>query len=138
MGAWIRGIAGQPAAVWWAVRQPPLHPEIRDEIRLALTNSQRTITPAVREAWYYLLEYWEQGRDRRTDGVGWSELKRRISKDGWSKSVVRAYAYVFIVRYLRVEPPWGNPKPPEQEDDIGLSDLIWLNVVYPADNSEKN
>ena len=130
MGAWIRGIAGQPAAVWWAVRQPPLHPEIRDEIRLALTNSQRTITPAVREAWYYLLEYWEQGRDRRTDGVGWSELKRRISKDGWSRSAVRAYAACFRP-YLKVEKPWRHPKPPEHQDKIHLNDLIRLGVEYP-------
>ena len=32
--------------------------------------------------------------------------------------------------------PWGNPKPPEQEDEISLSDLIGLEVVYPADNSK--
>ncbi len=136
MGAWIGNVAGQPAAVWWAVRQPPLHPDIRREIRLALTDSQRPISPAVREAWYYLLEYWEQGRGRNADLVGWSELKRRISKDGWSKSVVRAYAACFRP-YLRVEPPWGNPKPPEQEDEIGLRDLIDLDVVYPVDNSER-
>ena len=130
MGAWIRGIAGQPAAVWWAVRQPPLHPEIRDEIRLALTNSQRTITPAVREAWYYLLEYWEQGRGRNADSDDWYELAERISKDGWSRSAVRAYAACFRP-YLRVEPPWGNPKPPEHQDKIHLNDLIRLGVEYP-------
>ena len=45
MGEWIRGVAGQPAAVWWAVRQPPLHPEIRREIRSALTDSQQPILP---------------------------------------------------------------------------------------------
>ena len=136
MGEWIKDVAGQPAAVWWAVRQPPLHPDIRREVRLALTDSQRSISPAVRKAWYYLLEYWEQGRDRRADVVGRSELKRRISKDGWSKSVVRAHAACYRP-YLKVESPyWGNPRPPEQEDEISLSDLIGLEVVYPADNSK--
>ncbi len=130
MGAWIRGIADQPAAVWWAVRQPPLHPDIRREIRLALTDSQQPISPAIREAWYYLLEYWEQGRDRRTDVVGWSELKRRISKDGWSRNVVRAYAECSRP-YLKVEPHRGSPKPPEQQGEICLSDLIHLEVEYP-------
>ena len=130
MGKWIRDVAGQPAAVWWAVRKTPLHPDIRREIRLALTDSQQPISPAIREAWYYLLEYWEQGRDRRADVVGWSELKRRISKDGWSRSVVRAYAACFRP-YLRVEePPWGNPKPPEQEDEIHRSELVHLDVAY--------
>lgn len=136
MGEWIKDVAGQPAAVWWAAQQLPLHPDIRRKIRLALTDSQWPISPAVREAWYYLLEYWEQGRDRRTDVVGWSELKRRISKDGWSRSVVRAYA-AYSPPYLKVESHSGYPKPPEQEDEIGLSDLIWLDVVYPADNSER-
>lgn len=135
MGEWIRDVAGQPAAVWWAVQRAPLHPRIRDRIRWALTRSEWP-TSAVREAWYYLLECWEQGRGRNADVVGWSELKRRISKDGWSRSVVRAYAACFRP-YLRVEPPWGNPKPPEQEDEIGLSDLIDLGVVYPTDSSER-
>ena len=135
MGAWIKDVAGQPAAVWWAVRTTPLHPEIRREIRLALTDSQRPISPAVREAWYYLLEYWEQGRGRNADLDAWRELKKRISKDGWSKSVVRAYAACFRP-YLRVEPPWGNHKPPEQEDEIHRSELVHLDVAYP-DHIEK-
>ena len=136
MGAWIGNVAGQPAAVWWAVRQPPLHPDIRRKIRLALTDSQRPISPAVREAWYYLLEYWEQGRGRNADLDAWHRLKRRISKGGWSRSVVRAYA-AYSRSYLKIESPSGYPKPPEQEDEIGRSDLIWLDVVYPADNSER-
>ena len=135
MGAWIRGVAGQPAAVWWAVRTTPLHPDIRGEIRLALTDSQQPISTAVRDAWYYLLEYWEQGRDRDADLDAWYRFTERISKDGWSKSVVRAYAAYFRP-YLRVDPPLGSPKPPEQEDEISLRDLIGLEVVYPADNSE--
>ena len=135
MSAWIKDVAGQPAAVWWAVRQLPLHPEIRREIRLALTDSQRPISPVVREAWYYLFEYWEQGRGRNADLDAWRELKKRISKDGWSKSVVRAYAACFRP-YLRVEPPWGNPKPPEQEDEIHRSELVHLDVAYP-DHIEK-
>ena len=36
MGKWIRDVAGQPAAVWWAVRQTSLHPGIRSGIRWAL------------------------------------------------------------------------------------------------------
>ena len=38
MGEWIKDVAGQPAAVWWAVRQPPLHPDIRREVPLALRS----------------------------------------------------------------------------------------------------
>ena len=141
MGAWIRDVAGQPAAVWWAVRTTPLHPEIRRAIRLALTDLQQPISPAVCEAWYYLLEYWEQSIDRDA-GYGlrsrYAEYKlaERISKDGWSGSVVRAYAACYRP-YLKVEPPWGYPKPPEQKGEIGRSDLIGLDVVYPADNSER-
>ena len=136
MGAWIGDVTDQPAAVWWAVRQPSLHPDTRRKIHLALTDSQRPISPVVRKAWYYLLEYWEQGIDLGVGLTPWHELKKRISKDGWSKSVVRAYAACFRP-YLRVESPyWGNPKPPEQEDEISLSDLIGLEVVYPADNSK--
>ena len=135
MGAWIGDVTDQPAAVWWAVRQPSLHPDTRRKIHLALTDSQRPISPVVREAWYYLLEYWEQGIGLGVGLTPWHELKKRISKDGWSKSVVRAYAACFRP-YLRVERSSSNPKPPKQEDEIVLSDLIGLEVVYPADNSK--
>ena len=136
MGEWIGNVASQPAAVWWAAQQLPLHPDIQRKIRLALIDSQRPISPAVREAWYYLLEYWEQGRGRNADLDSWHKLKGRISKDGWSKSVVRAYAACYRP-YLQVEPSWGNPKPPEQEDGIDRRDLIGLKVVYPSDNNGK-
>lgn len=142
MGAWIRAIAGEPAAVWWAVQNPPLHPDIREEIRLALTDSKRLMTSAVREAWYYLLEYWEQGRDRYDrnelrDRLTGYELAERISKDGWSRSVVRAYAACYRP-YLKVEPPRGRPKLPEPQDEIRRNDLISLEVVYPEHTKEIN
>ncbi len=126
IGTWIGKVADQPAAVWWAVRTAPLHPEIRRKIRLALTD-QRPISPTVRKAWYYLLEYWEQSRDENC----WHGLKRRISTDGWSSSVVRAYGACFRP-YLQVEPPWNHPRPPEQGDEICLRGLICLKVVYPS------
>lgn len=137
MGAWIRAIAGEPAAVWWAVRQKPLHPDIRDKIRWALKNSQRPMTFAVREAWYYLLEYWEQGRDIHADLDDWNELRIRISKDGWSRSVVRVYAACYRP-YLKVAPPWGTLKPPEQEDEVSRNNLISLEVAYPDHTQEIN
>ena len=136
MGEWIRDVAGQPAAVWWAVQRAPLHPGIRSRIRWALTRSEWP-TSAVREAWYYLLEYWEQGRDRHADVVDWNELKRRISKDGWSRSVVRAYA-AYSRPYLKVKQPWGCPKPPEPQEEIRLGDLIRLEVAYPDHIEEIN
>lgn len=137
MGAWIRAIAGEPAAVRWAVRQKPLHPDIRDKIRWALKNSQRPMTFAVREAWYYLLEYWEQGRDIHADLDDWNELRIRVSKNGWSRSVVRAYAACYRP-YLKVEPPWGHLKPPEQENEVSRDDLIRLEVAYPDHTREIN
>ena len=142
MGAWIRAIAGEPAAVRWAVQKPPLHPEIREEIRWALKNSQRPIVSAVREAWFYLLEYWEQSIDRYA-GYGLSdryagyELEERISKDGWSRSVVRAYAACYRP-YLKVGAPWDHPKTPEPQDEIRRNDLISLEVAYPEYTKEIN
>ena len=130
MGVWIRAVVGEPAAVWWAVRQNPLHPEIRRAIRRDLTSSQRPINSTVREAWYYLLEYWEQDRDIHADLDDWNELRIRISKDGWRRSVIRAYAACYRP-YLKVEPSWGYPKPLELKDKIRLSDLIRLDVAYP-------
>ena len=137
MRTWIGAIAGEPAAVSWAVQKPPLHPDIREEIRWALTDSKRPMTPAVREAWCYLLEYWEQSIDRYAgyglgDRYAGYKLAERISKDGWSRSVVRAYA-AYYRPYLKV-----HPKPPEPQDEIRRNDLISLEVAYPEHTKEIN
>lgn len=134
MGVWISKVAGQPAAVWWAVRQHSLHPYIRSQIRWGLERSNQSIALEVRKAWRYLFEHWEQdGGESRRD---WYELEAEIVKDGWSRGVVRKYA-VYSRPHLKVEHNlWGNAKPPDLSEETSFRKLIRLDVVYP--DSAKN
>jgi len=129
MGVWMGKVAEQPAAVWWAVRQDSLHPDIRNQIRWGLKQSKRPSTSEVRKAWRYLFEHWEQDRGEfRRD---WYELKAEIEKDGWNRGVVRKYT-AYSCPYLKVEPnSRGNARPPDQNEETSFRKLIRMDVEYP-------
>lgn len=128
MGFWMGKVAEQPAAVWWAVRQDSLHPDIRNEIRWALERSKQHSTSEVRKAWRYLFDHWAQ--DRREFRQDWHELKAEIAKDGWSRGVVRKYA-AYCCPYLKVERNfWGNVRPPDLNEVTSFKKLIRLDVAY--------
>jgi hypothetical protein len=129
MGIWISRVADQPAAVWWAARQNALHPDIRNQIRRELEQSQRFLASAVRHAWRYLLEYWEQDRHEfRRKGY---ELAAEVRRDGWSRSIVRKFA-AHLRPYLKIAHEFiDRPTPPNQNEEVAQGKLIGLDVVYP-------
>lgn len=128
MGLWISKIAHQPPAVWWAVLQGSLHPEIRERIRWELERSQPSWTSEVRKAWLYLLEHWEHNGSRPRD---WSELEAEIEKDGWDLGTIRRFA-ANSRPCLKVEPSfWRGRKPPNHTQMLALSELMSLHVAYP-------
>jgi hypothetical protein len=130
LGRWIGRISSQPATVWWAARQGPLHPGIRRIVRWELNHASQEISEGVRIAWRYLLEYWDSVRfDVGQDGY---ELVEEIEKEGWSNAVVRKYAVCFRP-YLKIESPFGvEPIPPSSQEEPHWQQLIKLDVEYPV------
>lgn len=128
LGSWISKVAGQPEAVWWAVRQHGLHPNITEQIDLQLTRSNADIPASVRAAWHYLSDFWEEGHTKfRRD---WFELAFAIKDSGWNEVILRRFAQ-FGRPFIKVKDNyWGGPIP-EFEGEIQLSDLISRNVEYP-------
>jgi hypothetical protein len=128
IGTWISNIAYQPASVWWAASQNGLHPDIQQLIKRKLERSQKDVSPIIRQGWRYLFEAW----DEKSDDFyrDWYELKAVIYNDGWDSTTVRKYA--FINRpYLEVKQDiWRGPKPPEEKEDIRVSDLLQMNIKY--------
>ena len=134
---WIRKVAHQPTAVWWAAHQDALHLEIQEQIRYQLTSSQQDALRVVLQAWRYLFEAWqektgysqeifESGIPRREHD--WYKLKRVIEKHGWDSAAVREY--VAINRpYLTANPAW--PKSFEHQENLQLRQLLRMEVEYP-------
>lgn len=135
LGTWISRVAGQPACIWWAVRQGGLHPNIRSRISHSLSHELKDAPPAVRECWHYLLEAYETNK---TDfGSDWFSLKSRIKRIGWSSAVVREVVEI-AKPYFKVERAWiaGHNKPPSTDDDVTKSGLARIDVEYPSRTDE--
>ncbi len=136
IGIWIMKVADQPASVWWAASQLGLHPDIQEQIQRQLERSQRDVGSETRQAWRYLFEAW--GENRKDFGRDWYKLKAAIGKEGWNSAAIRKFATINRP-YLKAERNyWGGPKPPELKEDIGIKDMLGLNVEYPdlSDDAE--
>lgn len=135
LGIWLAKVSEQPAAAWWTARQKNIHPEIQFRVQQEVNRSMRPSSSVVRAAWRILLESWKDDKD--DINRDWYELEAEIKKDGWNRSVVRKYEEC-TRPYLKVGIPSSNrPKPPIQDEELNLYDLLSLDVAYPEiDQSE--
>jgi hypothetical protein len=79
------------------------------------------------------LEAWEtQTNNFNRD---WYALKRSIELDGWTNAAVRQLAQIYRP-HLTATRPSSRPKPPENRNDVGLRDLVHLDVKYPSRANE--
>jgi hypothetical protein len=128
LGVWIRNVAHQPAAVWWAAGKRGLHTDIQQMIRFQLGRAGNPSSPEVRRAWRVMLEAWATKQDEAN--TPWFELKASIALDGWSPAAARQIASTHRP-YLAVKRPFnGSPKPPGLEN-TNFDDMLVFDVEYP-------
>jgi hypothetical protein len=129
IGTWLRRVAQQPLALWWAAHQPGLHPSIIDGIERALVHEpQRFLAPVLR-GWRMLLSAW---LDRRVDPMMRKyEIEQRARQEGWTASLVRDLAGLCRPR-LVVGPALGIPHPLTWADEAPPDDVVvHVDVDYP-------
>lgn len=131
LGVWIKNIADQPGSVLWAASQTGLHPNIQQMIKSELERTNKDIHSAIRQAWSYLFEAWEEKHDNFHHE--WYDLKAEIDKDGWSSAIIRKYASISRP-YLTVRRgSLSSSKSLEQIKNLQVDSLLHLNVEYPSD-----
>lgn len=128
MGIWLAKVAGQPDAVWWASHQIALHPALLDVISWRLEDAGNSAPAAVRQAWRYLIEFWNDDPD--TTARDWIEFSRLIAHGDWNDAVLRRFA-VLARPSLAAEPSYGNDPALADRDGWRVQDLIRLDVKYP-------
>ena len=128
LGVWIGKVAEQPAALWWAVRQRGIHPDIQERITWQLERAGGETPAGIREAWRYLFDFWSE--DRSTTFCNWHTLASEITSNGWSEIILRHFASLGKAT-LKVEKSDRSGPIPETRKNLCLSDLISLNVEYP-------
>lgn len=126
LASWIARVWRDPAAAWWAGRQEAIHDGILDRIRQQLgRESERSIKPAVKQAWRAYLEYVDlkpgSGRARL--------LERRIRQTGWSATVADEYAACFAP-WLSLDSVGRGPVPPDLPSKLDSRDLVNVKTVY--------
>jgi hypothetical protein len=130
LASWIADVANQPAAVWWAVRQEFLHPDILKRMEQELERRHDEFGPALASAWHYLLEARSHSRD--DSKRDWFGLKRDIDRGGWNAAVLRRFSAI-TRPYLKVGPALTyRAAPPAKDEECHLRDLVRLEVECPV------
>lgn len=127
LGWWFVKVAHQPAALWWAADQPPLHTRIRDHIEQSLRHDSARYDPTIRKGWRFLLSSWQRTpRDLNIDKYSIEDAAKR---DGWSLSLIRE-AIELYQPFLTVERSFVA-KAPEATPIPALETILRLAVEYP-------
>lgn len=128
LGVWLSKVAGQPEAVWWASHQTALHPALRDLIMWRLERVDDSTPAAVRDAWRYLFDFWNDDPD--TTAHDWIEFSRLVANGGWNDALLRRFA-ILAKPSLKVQSSYGSGPTLAENDEWQLHDLIGLDVEYP-------
>ena len=123
LGYWIQKVAHEPALVWWAGGQAGLHPDIQSRIRHEIDAKRGSLSAEIRKAWQYLFEGWNR---TQSDEL---ELRRSISIEGWSSTVIRGFGKLWQP-FFSIGRPLGSARPPSPAHPVRLSDLLHVDVKY--------
>lgn len=127
LGMWIVKIAHQPATLWWAAKQSPLHPDIQQRIEWSLRHESTHYLPAVRDGWRALFACWQQRiGDPSSDRYA---IEEKAEREGWSPSLVRET--IALYRPMLTVHPCRDAKPPEPRPSLDSKDIISVDVEYP-------
>lgn len=105
---WFARVAHEPAAVWWAAQQPALHPDVIWNLERRLEGRDGGFTKDLRVIWERLLT---PSNTLDTDGE-WYAFLRRLTQDGWTGPVTRAFQGVIRPRIVADAGLSRSPVPP--------------------------
>jgi hypothetical protein len=126
---WIRRVAHQPAALWWAAHQAALHPSIVEDIRVSLLQNTERFPEAIRLGWRRLLA--ARADLRRDPSMLRFDIERQARHEGWSHSLVREVTGLYRPK-LAVKPAHVMPHPTAWASSDPGQDVVQASVDYPA------
>ncbi|UDM49578.1 SIR2 family protein [Cupriavidus sp. MP-37] len=127
LGCWLARIVHQPAALWWAADQAPLHRDVQQLIESSLRREKERFPPAVRDGWRVLLQAWQQEPAKPSHEKYLIEEKGRLY--GWTPALVRE-AIALYRPILEVRRAFGA-KAPLASPHLAVKDILYAHVEYP-------
>ncbi len=134
LGGWLAKVSGTPEAIWWAVRQLGLHPNVRFQIQDQRSRYEGENAQALRLAWDSLFEIWDGNKDQ--SALALFQVCSRAKLDGWDIAKLRRYFAERAPR-LKLDSLGPNQALPNR-DDPQFKTGPWFRsrVRYPrADNA---
>ena len=133
---WIGKNVRSPVLAWWAIRQNGLHPRLLHHIEWQIAQLPDLHTQA-RHTWNLVLEHHKDPRNRQWNG-DWFDLKKRISGEGWTASVLRDFCRICNPR-VEIKPPYrldGSRPPRKDWDELSLGDVGQFEVKFLERHNE--
>ncbi|MCG7394235.1 SIR2 family protein [Microvirga sp. ACRRW] len=128
IGIWLRQVAHEPTALWWAAHQSGLHPSITRDIDWALLHQSQRFPDHILRQWRLLLSAWA---DQREDpSMRKYRIEQMARQEGWTASLVREVAALYRPK-LNVKPSSGIPHPLAWTDKDRPDDIVHVDVDYP-------
>ena len=139
LARWIERIAHEPVTPWWAARYLCLHSELLKRIEYRIENHREDFQNLAIAIWNLLIEQSHTSPDSDSM-LSWYEASRRIEVEGWTNSVLRAFARS-VKPYVRTMPRSGtySARPPDKDwQDIRISDIARFEVAFPQISDKKS
>ncbi|NOD65442.1 SIR2 family protein [Ruegeria sp. HKCCD6109] len=127
---WVGDNLASPVIAWWAIKQNGLHPRLLNHIEWRF-GQREELHDKARHIWSLILDHHKDPRNREWDGA-WFDLKRRITTEGWTPSVLREFGRVAAPK-LDIKPPYSlaGVRPTSADwPEIELGHLGQFNVKF--------
>src|SRR5690606_14420118 len=134
--AWITNSIDSPVIAWWAARQSGLHSKLLWHITWRVEHAQ-TLPQRAEHSWRLLIEHHQHSL-KVHDSVDWYELKKRVSKEGWTSGVLRSFRKVTAPRIViqRASGLAASKPPSVSWDEIRLADIGWFEIKNPGNRND--
>jgi hypothetical protein len=131
LSEWIARSINEPTTLWWAMRQPNLHPEIKDRLKWRITRSTAKLDSKAARLWSQLIDALDSN-DKREE-VGPYELIDHIHQNGWSYTALRLFGQI-LKHTVKVEQPFFSRSiglPPKVFDVASFEDICQAKLQIP-------
>ena len=134
LAGWIVKVVPEPVTAWWVARCWKLHPNLLNQIELYLEQIHEGLPPLARSTWRLLIEKLLTSAEYGVPDHAWYWCLRRINTEGWTNSVLRAFARAGEP-YLTTRWPTGlnRARPPGEDwSKLHRTDVTEFDVVFPG------
>ncbi|PHS65119.1 MAG: hypothetical protein COB09_04945 [Thalassobium sp.] len=125
---WIVRSADSPVIAWWVAQKNGLNSRLLQRIEWSIKHS-KDLPERAAHIWHLIIEHHRYSL-KVHDSVDWYELKDRVSKEGWTPSVLRSFRKATFPRIvIQQSSGIAKSKPPSLAwDEIGIGDIAWFEV----------